>query len=206
MDVNNLPKVVTRQRGVRGSNSRPLGHQSDVLATRLDKNKNGYILWIDPENISVLVFGFTICLIVDHLCTTQFSHFAFLGLCLSRTGRVAGWSVVVTWSPAVRLTECGSPVKFDAVFMFSPPTASRSQSTESTETALEVVVIIVVGRQLSEQSAYVMLLTFFSFFLITPILVSKKCQSQMWGNRWMYMYVAYSACFMGGVVIFYLFI
>jgi len=33
--VNNLPKVVTRQRGGRGSNSRSLSHQSDALATRL---------------------------------------------------------------------------------------------------------------------------------------------------------------------------
>ena len=32
MGVNNLPKVVTRQRGGQGSNSRPLSHQSDALA------------------------------------------------------------------------------------------------------------------------------------------------------------------------------
>ena len=38
MDVNNLPKVVTRQRGGRGSNSRPLSHQSDALATRLSSH------------------------------------------------------------------------------------------------------------------------------------------------------------------------
>ena len=30
--MNNLPKVVTRQRGGQGSNSRPLSHQSDALA------------------------------------------------------------------------------------------------------------------------------------------------------------------------------
>jgi len=35
MGVNNLPKVATLQRGGRGSNSRPLSHQSDALATRL---------------------------------------------------------------------------------------------------------------------------------------------------------------------------
>jgi len=35
MGVNNLPKVVTRQLGGRGSNSRPLGHQPNALATRL---------------------------------------------------------------------------------------------------------------------------------------------------------------------------
>jgi len=35
MGVNNLPKVATRQRsGGRGSNSRPLSHRSDTLATR----------------------------------------------------------------------------------------------------------------------------------------------------------------------------
>jgi len=36
--VNNLPKVVTRQHGGRGSNSRPLSHQSDTLATRLSSH------------------------------------------------------------------------------------------------------------------------------------------------------------------------
>ena len=35
MGVNNLPKVATRQRGGWGSNSRPLSHQFDALATRL---------------------------------------------------------------------------------------------------------------------------------------------------------------------------
>ena len=35
MGVNNLANVVTRQRGGRGSNSRPLSHQSDALATRV---------------------------------------------------------------------------------------------------------------------------------------------------------------------------
>jgi len=35
LGVNNLPKVVTRQRGSQGSNSQPLSHQSDALATRL---------------------------------------------------------------------------------------------------------------------------------------------------------------------------
>jgi len=33
--VNHLPKVVTRQHSGWGSNSRPLSHQSDALATRL---------------------------------------------------------------------------------------------------------------------------------------------------------------------------
>ena len=35
MGVNTLPKIVTRQRGGRGSNSQPLSHESDALATRL---------------------------------------------------------------------------------------------------------------------------------------------------------------------------
>jgi len=35
MGVKNLPKVVTRQHGDRGSNLRPLSHQSDALAIRL---------------------------------------------------------------------------------------------------------------------------------------------------------------------------
>jgi len=38
--VNNLPKVVTRQCGGQGSNSRPLSHQSDALATRLSTLAN----------------------------------------------------------------------------------------------------------------------------------------------------------------------
>jgi len=33
MGVNNLPEVVTRQRGSRGSNWRPQSHQSNALAT-----------------------------------------------------------------------------------------------------------------------------------------------------------------------------
>jgi len=41
MGVNNLPKVVTRQRGGRGLNLRPLSHQSDALATtRLSSHSN----------------------------------------------------------------------------------------------------------------------------------------------------------------------
>ena len=39
MGVNNLPKVIARQRGGRGSNSRPLSHQSDTLATRLSSHR-----------------------------------------------------------------------------------------------------------------------------------------------------------------------
>ena len=42
MGVNNLPKVVTRQRGGRGSNSRPLNHPSDALATRLSSHPMWY--------------------------------------------------------------------------------------------------------------------------------------------------------------------
>ena len=38
MGVNNLPKVVTRLRGGRRSNSRPLSHQPDPLATRLSSH------------------------------------------------------------------------------------------------------------------------------------------------------------------------
>jgi len=38
MGVNNLPKVVTRQRDGRGPNSRPLSHQSDALDTRLSSH------------------------------------------------------------------------------------------------------------------------------------------------------------------------
>jgi len=34
LGVNNLPKVIAGQRGGRGSNSRPLSHQSDALASR----------------------------------------------------------------------------------------------------------------------------------------------------------------------------
>jgi len=38
LGVNNLSKVVTQQRGGRGSNSRPQSHQSDTLATRLSSH------------------------------------------------------------------------------------------------------------------------------------------------------------------------
>jgi len=44
MGVNNLPKVVTRQRGSRVSNSQPLSHQSDILATRLSNLMCGFDL------------------------------------------------------------------------------------------------------------------------------------------------------------------
>jgi len=45
MGVNNLSKVVTQQRDGRGSNSRPLSHQSDALATRLSSHDTCTTLW-----------------------------------------------------------------------------------------------------------------------------------------------------------------
>jgi len=55
MSVNNLPKVVTRQSGGgRGSNSRPLSHQSDALATKdIDSPKGHRILNCRSEVYSV---------------------------------------------------------------------------------------------------------------------------------------------------------
>ena len=41
--MNNLPKVATRQRGGRGSNSRPLSHQSDALATSYHELKRSIL-------------------------------------------------------------------------------------------------------------------------------------------------------------------
>jgi len=41
MGVNNLNKVHTPQRGGRGSNSRPLSHQSNALASRLSSQPYG---------------------------------------------------------------------------------------------------------------------------------------------------------------------
>jgi len=43
MGVNNLPNVVTRLSGGRGSNSRPLSHKSDALATRLSSHTEIFI-------------------------------------------------------------------------------------------------------------------------------------------------------------------
>ena len=45
--MNNLPKVVTRQRGGRGSNSQKLSHQSNALATRLSSQRAGVGLYVE---------------------------------------------------------------------------------------------------------------------------------------------------------------